>query len=179
MAYVVDFAKSSKEILLAEFNSENDLNLTPDQIEFRNFNPTGGGVGGASSVEIWWVASPELQGGVKVHFDRIDLNFLFSLCGLIVKEVDFQLPTAIPVVNQKLLDNIAHRYRVEIHPEEFEFVVVDGKLVVRPGPTNVAFVGEVVIEPSLRTLLVNEPVAINYAASTTSVEVVSIYPKTT
>lgn len=176
MSYSVDIAKPALTLLLEEFNRENNLNLTFDNVTFKNFSATGG-PNGSSAIEISWITSNEYVGKVVLHYQRMDLAYLFSLAGLFVKEVDYYKPGNKPVVNARLLDNIKKRYRMQFNTAEFDFVTRDGAVYIQSNSTNVAYQGEVMIQPYIRDQLILQDVTLAPATAFLCNETIVVYPR--
>jgi hypothetical protein len=175
MPYSVDIAKPALTLLLEEFNSENGSSYTFDDVSFVNFKPNGG-PNGLSSIGIELKDQSVYTGQVTIYYNRMDLSYIFSLVGLFVKYVDYVVPTDRPVVNTRLLQEIARRYRFPFNQDEFNFVDTDGVLTIIATDTNVAFKGSVVIQPSIRDQLDMLGISIHTASQFIEDEIITVYP---
>ena len=175
MPYTVDIAKPALTLLLEEFNVENQTAYTLNDVSFVNFNANAG-PNGVSSIDIRLKDTSTAIGQVTLHYQRMDLAYIFSLVGLFVKYVDYTLPTDVPVVNTRLLQEILRRYRFPFNHTEFDFVVNDGILTITANDSNVAFKGSVVVQPFIRDCLDLTGVVLAPALQLTEYELITVYP---
>ena len=172
----VDLAKSPLTLLLEEINRENKTTITVDDIIVSDFSPNGG-PNGKSKIVLTWKRQDELVGSVELHYDRMDLGYIYSLTGLAVKEVDYYTPTDLPKVNDRLLANILHRYKMAFNTNEYTFTQSNGVLTVTANDQNVAFRGSVEITPFIRDRLELRGAEYGHGAAITSHEQIIVYPK--
>lgn len=178
MPYTVDIAKPALTLLLEEFNLENQTAYTFNEVSFVNFKANGG-PDGQSSIEIQLNDPTAAVGRVTLYYHRMDLAYIFSLVGLSVKYVDYAVPTDVPVVNTRLLQEILRRYRFPFNQTEFDFVTNAGAVTISANDTNVAFKGSVTIQPAIRDMLELTGVVLAPAAQLTEYETITVYPLTT
>lgn len=172
----VDLAKSPLTLLLEEINRENKTTITVDDIIVSDFSPNGG-PNGKSKIVLTWKRQDELVGSVELHYDRMDLGYIYSLTGLAVKEVDYHIPTDLPVVNDRLIDNIIHRYKMAFNTTDYTFTNVNGRVRITASAANVAFKGSVDVIPYIRDRLELRGAEYGHGAAITSHEQIIVYPK--
>ena len=172
----VDLAKSPLTLLLEEINRENGTTITLDDILVSEFSPTGG-PNGKSKIVLTWKRQDELVGSVELVYHRMDLAYIYSLTGLAVKEVDYHVPSDLPVVNERLLANILHRYKMAFSNTEYDFTVNNGRVIITANGTNVAFKGSVEITPFIRDRLELRGVSLSHGGTLFTHEQVIVYPK--
>lgn len=154
MPYIVDFNKAPETLLLELVNSENNAALTFDQIELMPPSVETTKPGYNTKTPIRWKTTGDMIGVVNVFYNRIDLDVLFSLTGVNLKEVNLDLDDQLNVIiNDKFLDELNRRYNVTFHGTDFGFTLGESGHVLSANPLNFAYQGstDVGIERSLYT----------------------------
>ena len=172
----VDLAKSPLTLLLEEINRENGTTITAEDILVSEFIPD---INGKSKITLTWKHQDELVGSVELLYQRMDLAYIYSLTGLAVKEVDYHIPTDLPLVNDRLLANILHRYKMTFNTNEYTFTQSNGVLTITANDQNVAFRGSVEITPFIRDRLELRGASYTHASGFISHEQITVYPKVT
>lgn len=154
MPYIVDFNKAPKTLLLELLNSENGSALTEDQVELMSPIVETTQVGFDTKLPIRWRTTSDMVGVVNVYYNRIDLEVLFSLTGITLKEVNLDLDEQLNVIiNDKFFDELKRRYQVTFTSNDFGFTAGETGPTLAALPSNVAYKGSVAaaIERSLFT----------------------------
>lgn len=145
MSFTVDYALPALKILLEEFNSENKLNLTLDEVEFSNFVAVSSRTD-RSSIKMTCKDPTHGIGSVVLYYIRMDLAHVFSLTGLVAKDFDWDIPYDFPLGNERLIANLFHRYKVPFNATGYDFVKKGGGLYIVANDTNMVFQGEVRVD---------------------------------
>lgn len=156
MPYSVDFDKAPKSLLLELINVTNELDLTLEQLEFTNYlQSTKEGYN--TQVDVWWRTTADMVGKVTVHYNRIELDILFSITGLTVKELNIDVDSGRPVINDRVYAEIARRYPVTFTSEDFELVDDGNNILLKARSNNAAYTSQfpVLLERSLRSRVAN------------------------
>lgn len=158
MAYVTDFTKTPKLMLIGLINSDNNFGLTEDDVVFRNLTiePTPEGKTYNTSVEVDLLTDEVVDDYVKFFYKRVDLVELFSLIDPKFREVDVPLDpvTRLPADNDVFVTELLRKFGVAFNAADFSWVVkAPGILTLAASAGNLAYTGEVDIdiEASLAT----------------------------
>lgn len=84
---------------------------------------------------------------VKVHYDRIGIDKLFSLSGLSVREINLDVEDGGAIVlNQKVLDEFNRRYGVNFSIADFDLIYDQNGYTLKASENSVAFNGEMLFD---------------------------------
>lgn len=148
MSFTVNYALPAFKILLEEFNSENKLNLTLDEVEFSDFKAVSSRLG-RSSIKMTCKDPAHGIGSVVLYYVRMDLAYVFSRTGIVAKDFDWDVPYDYPIGNDRLIANLFHRYNIPFNSVNYDFVKKNGGLYIIANDTNMVFTGEVRIDTLL------------------------------
>lgn len=148
MTFKVDYALPAFKILLEEFNSENGLSLTMDEVEFSDFKPVSDRAN-RSSIKMTSKDPAIGIGSVVLYYVRMDLAYVFSKTGIVARDFDWDIPIDVPLANDRLLANLLHRYKLPFDMTNFDYVKQDGGLYVVAKDTNMVFRGQVRIDTDI------------------------------
>lgn len=139
MSYVVDLNKSPKTLFTELINTENSITLTEDQFAIHDPVPETVKVGYDTKTTLEWVGGGDTIGLVNVFYNRIDINTLFSLTGINLKEVNLTKLNGHVVLDDNFFLELQRRYGLNCTSADFEFVLdTDGMYVFRAKPTRLA-----------------------------------------
>lgn len=156
MPYQVDYNKSPKSLLLGLLNVANQLELTLEQLDFTNLT-TSSKAGYNTQVDVWWKTTADMVGKVTVHYNRMDIRTVFSLTGILVKELNLDMVGAMPVNNERVFAEIQRRYGFSATYEDFQLSISESNAALVAAESNVAYLGQadIAIEYSLATRVHN------------------------
>jgi hypothetical protein len=141
MPYIVDFNKAPETLLLELVNSENNATLTFDQVELMPPEVETTKLGYNTKTPILWKTTSDMIGVVNVFYNRIDLDVLFSLTGISLKEVNLDLDEQLtPIINDKFFDELHRRYNVTFSSNDFGFTG-DTVKALTANADNFAYIG--------------------------------------
>ena len=123
MAYVTDFTKTPKLMLIGLINNDNNFGLTEADVVFRNLTiePTPVGKTYNTSVEVELMTDEVVDDYVKFFYKRVDLAELFSLIEPKFREVDVPLDpvTRLPVVDAVFVAELLRKFGVAFNADDF------------------------------------------------------------
>ena len=163
MAYVTDFTKTPKLMLIGLINNDNNFGLTEADVVFRNltveYTPEGKTYN--TSVEVDLLTDEVVDDYVKFFYKRVDLVELFSQIDPKFREVDVPLDpvTRMPVDNDVFIAELLRKFGVAFNAEDFTWaqnVYSPGILVLSATAGNLAYTGsvEIDIEASLASRVI-------------------------
>lgn len=143
MSYVVDLAKSPKTLFTELINTENNITLTDEQFSIHTPEVETTKLGFDTKTALEWIGGGDTIGLVNVFYNRIDINTLFSLTGIRLKEVNLTKLDGHVILDDNFYLELQRRYGLNCTSADFEFVLdTDGMYVFRAKPGNLAFKGE-------------------------------------
>ena len=164
MAYVTDFTKTPKLMLIGLINNDNNFGLVEADVAFRNLQTVATPEGKTynTSVEVDLLTDEVIDDYVTFFYKRVDLVELFSLIDPIFREVDVPLDdvTGLPVDNAVFVTELLRKFGVAFNAADFSWALkagAPGTLVLIAAAGNLAYTGEVEIdiEASLATRVDN------------------------
>ena len=153
MAYITDFTKTPKLMLIGLINNDNNFGLVEADVAFRNLQTEVTPVGKTynTSVEVDLLTDEVVDDFVKFFYKRVDLVELFSLIDPRFREVDVPLDdvTGLPSDNAVFVAELLRKFGVAFNAADFtwaEKAGVPGTLVLTAAASNLAYTGEVDID---------------------------------
>ena len=153
MAYVTDFTKTPKLMLIGLINNDNNFGLVEADVAFRNLQTevTPDGKTYNTSVEVDLLTDEVVDDFVKFFYKRVDLVELFSLIDPRFREVDVPLDdvTGLPSDNEVFVIELLRKFGVAFNADDFTWVLkpdFPGTLVLTATADNLAYTGEVDID---------------------------------
>lgn len=153
MAYVTDFTKSPKLMLIGLINNDNNFGLTEADVEFRNLTAVATPEGKTynTTVEVDLLTDEVVDDFVTFYYKRVDLVELFSLIDPKFREVDVPVDpvTRLPVDNAVFVAELLRKFGVAFNAADFTWaqkVDFPGTLVLSATAGNLAYTGSVEID---------------------------------
>ena len=153
MAYVTDFTKTPKLMLIGLINNDNNFGLVEADVAFRNLQTevTPAGKTYNTSVEVDLLTDDIVDDFVKFFYKRVDLVELFSLIDPRFREVDVPLDdvSGLPSDNDVFVAELLRKFGVAFNAADFSWALkagAPGTLVLTAAADNLAYTGKVEID---------------------------------
>jgi hypothetical protein len=164
MAYVTDFTKTPKLMLIGLINNDNNFGLTEADVAFRNLAVEVAPEGKTynTSVEVDLLTDEVADDYVKFFYKRVDLVELFSLINPKFREVDVPVDavTGLPMDNEVFVIELLRKFGVAFNAADFTWVLKpegQGLITLTATAANLAYTGsiDIDVEASLATRVDN------------------------
>ena len=173
--YRADYSSDAFNLLLAEFNSENALELTLDDVVFENFSPDGGD-NGQSSIEMRCINPSIGLGTVRLSYTRMSLPYIFSKVELQANTSAYLALTDTPAVTAGITTSLQKRYKFNLPSDQFQYEIIGGTLYLQATENNLLYTGQVPVYGKINHTISLPVPKLFSSVLTHSKEIISVYP---